>query len=77
MVPVTVAVPRMEANKPECEKCIKIAQAAMSDGNYEKAIKFLEKSNRLYPNDLAKRKLSQWSRSRCDSNEGFKWRQLC
>lgn len=47
----------MEANKPECEKCIKIAQAAMSEGNYEKAIKFLEKSNRLYPNDLAKRLL--------------------
>ena len=46
----------MEANKPECEKCIHIAQAAMEEGNYEKAIKFLEKSNKLYPNDLAKSK---------------------
>ena len=40
----------MDANKSECEKCIRIALAAAQENNYEKAIKFLEKSIKLFPN---------------------------
>ena len=46
----------MDANKSECEKCIRIARSAAQENNYEKAIKFLEKSIRLYPTELAKSK---------------------
>ena len=45
---------KMEANKSECEKCIKIAQIAFNNKDKEKAIKFLNKALRLYPNEYAK-----------------------
>ena len=41
----------MEANKSECEKCIRIAQSSGSIGDYEKAIKFLAKAQKLYPSE--------------------------
>ena len=41
----------MEANKSDCEKCIRIAQTAAGIGDYEKAIKFLNKAQKLYPMD--------------------------
>ncbi len=44
----------MEANKSECEKCIKIAQIAFNNKDKEKSIKFLNKALRLYPNEYAK-----------------------
>ena len=44
----------MEANRNDCEKCIRIARDAASKGDYEKAIKFAEKAERLYPNEVAK-----------------------
>ncbi|KAL5019247.1 hypothetical protein ScPMuIL_004969 [Solemya velum] len=44
----------MEGNKDESEKCIRIAQRCMSDGDKEKALKFLEKAERLYPSQKAK-----------------------
>lgn len=44
----------MDANKSECEKCILLAKQAESRGDLEKAIKFIEKSIRLYPTELAK-----------------------
>jgi hypothetical protein len=47
----------MDANKSECEKCIRIARTAAQENNYEKAIKFLEKSIKLFPNETAKSKL--------------------
>jgi hypothetical protein len=42
----------MEANKSECEKCIRIAQGAASSGDYPKALKFLSKAEKLYPSEL-------------------------
>ncbi|XP_053695124.1 dnaJ homolog subfamily B member 14-like [Sabethes cyaneus] len=39
----------MEVNKDESRRCIEIAVAAFRAGNVEKAQKFLEKSQRLYP----------------------------
>jgi hypothetical protein len=45
---------KMEANKSECEKCIKIAQIALNNKDKEKSIKFLNKALRLYPNEYAK-----------------------
>lgn len=44
----------IEGNKDGAEQCIEIAKSAMSAGNYDKAEKFLEKAERLYPTDLAK-----------------------
>lgn len=49
----------MEANKSESEKCIRIAKTAISNGETEKAIKFLDKSFKLYPTDEAKILMSQ------------------
>ena len=43
-----------EANKDDSERCIAIALQAIKSGNVEKAIRFLERSDRLYPNDRAK-----------------------
>lgn len=42
----------MEANKSECEKCIRIAQNAIASKDYEKANKFLSKAQKLYPSEL-------------------------
>lgn len=39
----------MEVNKDESKHCIEIAVAAFRAGNIERALKFLEKSRRLYP----------------------------
>ncbi|KAG1148242.1 hypothetical protein G6F37_003512 [Rhizopus arrhizus] len=39
----------MESNKDEALKCLSIAQSSLKAGNHSKAIRFAEKSNRLYP----------------------------
>lgn len=44
----------LDGNKDEAEKCIAIAQNALTGGNFEKAEKFLLKAERLYPTPLAK-----------------------
>jgi hypothetical protein len=46
----------MEANKSECEKCIRIAQNSAAVGDYEKALKFLGKAQKLYPSELVNSK---------------------
>lgn len=46
----------MDGNKDEAEKCIEFAEKYMREGNREKAIKLLEKSERLYPTQKAKGK---------------------
>ncbi len=56
----------MEANKSECEKCITIAKKAAQENDYSKAIRFLEKSIRLYPTDSAKILLDEY-------RENFAW----
>jgi DnaJ family protein B protein 12 len=50
----------MDANKSECEKCIRIAKNAALESDWEKACKFLEKSIRLYPTELAKTLLAEY-----------------
>ncbi|KAI8061195.1 hypothetical protein BC940DRAFT_350098 [Gongronella butleri] len=47
----------MEVNKDEAERCIGIAQAHLAKGNHAGAVKFVEKSLRLYPTDKAKQML--------------------
>ncbi|KAJ8403663.1 hypothetical protein AAFF_G00349890 [Aldrovandia affinis] len=44
----------MEGNRDEAEKCINIATNALSAGDKEKAFKFLNKAEKLYPTDKAK-----------------------
>lgn len=44
----------MEANKTDSEACIARAQAAAADGDFAKAMRFCEKSIKLYPSDFAK-----------------------
>lgn len=46
----------MKANKKAAKQWIRIAKAAISNGDRDKAIKFLDKSLKLYPTDEAKRK---------------------
>ncbi len=40
---------RTQVNKPEAERCLSLAKGFMNSGNYVKAIKFFQKSQRLYP----------------------------
>ncbi|XP_077351891.1 dnaJ homolog subfamily B member 12a [Festucalex cinctus] len=47
----------MESNKDEAERCIKIALNAVSNNQPDKARKFLEKAQRLFPTDKAQRLL--------------------
>nr|XP_055032382.1 dnaJ homolog subfamily B member 14 [Misgurnus anguillicaudatus] len=44
----------MEGNRDEAEKCINIAIRALDDGNKDKAFKFLNKAEKLYPTQKAK-----------------------
>ncbi|XP_043912147.1 dnaJ homolog subfamily B member 12 [Protopterus annectens] len=43
----------MESNKDEAEHCIQIAITAIKSSNPEKALRFLEKAQKLYPTDKA------------------------
>ena len=47
----------MDGNKDESEKCINIALKCLKLGEKEKALKFLNKANRLYPSDKARSEL--------------------
>lgn len=44
----------MDSNKDEAERCIKIALSAISNNQQDKARKFLEKAERLFPTEKAK-----------------------
>ena len=39
----------MESNKDEAQKCIRIALISIKSGNFEKALRFAKKSQKLYP----------------------------
>ncbi|KAJ8388252.1 hypothetical protein AAFF_G00135130 [Aldrovandia affinis] len=56
----------MEGNRDEAEKCINIATKAVEAGDREKALKFLNKAEKLYPTDKAKALLEAltWNGSR-------------
>lgn len=49
----------MEGNRDEAEKCINIATRALDAGDKEKAIKFLNKAEKLFPTDQAKGNVEQ------------------
>ncbi|XP_030059349.1 dnaJ homolog subfamily B member 12 [Microcaecilia unicolor] len=44
----------MEWNRDEAERCIAIAVTAIKNGNTEKALRFLEKAQKLFPTDRAR-----------------------
>ena len=44
---------KMEGNRDDSEKCIRLALNHIKSGNKEKAIKFLNKANKLYPSKTA------------------------
>lgn len=46
----------MDGNKDDAEKCVRIAERCIRAGDKEKALKFLNKAERLYPSDRAKGK---------------------
>lgn len=46
----------MEGNRDEAEKCMHIATKALEAGDKEKALRFLNKAEKLYPTDKAKSK---------------------
>lgn len=46
----------MEVNRDEAERCIEIATAALTNNEPEKALRFLEKAQRLFPTEKAKGK---------------------
>lgn len=50
----------MEGNRDEAEKCINIATKAFEAGDKEKALKFLNKAEKLYPTEKAKGKLGSF-----------------
>jgi hypothetical protein len=49
----------MEANRHDAEDCVRTAKKAAAEGNYEKAIRFLEKSIKMFPLDVAKSTLKK------------------
>lgn len=53
----------MDSNKDEAERCIKIAQNAMSNDQPDRARKFLEKAQRLFPTDQAQSLLELLTRN--------------
>lgn len=44
----------MEGNRDEAERCINIATKALEAGDKEKALRFLNKAEKLYPTERAK-----------------------
>jgi hypothetical protein len=46
----------MEGNRDEAEKCINIATKALEAGDKDKAVKFLNKAEKLFPTYKAKGK---------------------
>lgn len=51
-----------DGNKDEAEKCFNLAQKYFQEGNRDKAIKFTQKAERLYP--------TQKSQGRCTASRG-------
>ncbi|KAK7930512.1 hypothetical protein WMY93_006907 [Mugilogobius chulae] len=60
----------MEGNRDEAEKCIKIATRALDAGDKEKALKFLNKAEKLYPTDRAKALLDALTKNGSSAGNG-------
>lgn len=56
----------MDSNKDEAGRCIKIALNAISNNQQDKARKFLEKAQRLFPTEQAKS-----TSNKCVFRQGF------
>ncbi|KAK7112523.1 dnaJ homolog subfamily B member 14-like [Littorina saxatilis] len=59
----------MDGNKDESDRCFAIAQRCVAAGNYEKAIKFLNKAERLYPSKKAQELLNKLEEVNDDDEE--------
>jgi hypothetical protein len=44
----------MESNKDESDRCINLAKKHIDTGDLDKAVKFLQKAERLFPSQRAK-----------------------
>ncbi|XP_056136166.1 dnaJ homolog subfamily B member 14 [Lampris incognitus] len=60
----------MEGNRDEAEKCITIASKALEAGDKEKALKFLNKAEKLYPTETAKVLLDALTRNGSSAGNG-------
>jgi len=58
----------MEANKSDAEKCIRIAKEAAGSGDYEKAIKFLNKAHKLYPSEVITKLIDDYEEMKSNRN---------
>ncbi|KAF7247462.1 hypothetical protein EYD10_06694 [Varanus komodoensis] len=58
----------MESNRDEAERCIGIAVAAIKANQTEKARRFLEKAQRLYPSQRVRVLLDSLAKSEKSSN---------
>jgi len=60
----------MEGNRDESEKCYKVAEKSMLSGDIEKAIKFLNKAEKLFPSQKSKDLLSKLSNPQASAAAG-------
>ncbi|KAJ8271661.1 hypothetical protein COCON_G00105200 [Conger conger] len=60
----------MEGNRDEAEKCIRIATKAAEAGDKDKALKFLNKAEKLYPTEKAKALLEALTRNGSSTANG-------
>ncbi|CAB1327315.1 unnamed protein product, partial [Coregonus sp. 'balchen'] len=65
----------MEGNRDEAEKCINIATKALEAGDKDKAVKFLNKAEKLYPTYKAKALLDTLTRNGSSAGNGAHCRQ--
>ncbi|MGH0152509.1 UNVERIFIED_CONTAM: hypothetical protein FKN15_022322 [Acipenser sinensis] len=66
---------KMEGNRDEAEKCILIARKVLEAGDKEKALKFLNKAEKLYPTDKAKVLLDALTRNGNSAGSGASCRK--
>lgn len=65
----------MEGNRDEAEKCINIATKSLEAGDKDKAVKFLNKAEKLYPTYKAKALLDTLTRNGSSAGNGAHCRQ--
>ncbi|KAJ8262195.1 hypothetical protein GJAV_G00163580 [Gymnothorax javanicus] len=65
----------MEGNRDEAEKCINIATDALAAGDKDKAVKFLNKAEKLYPTNKAKVLLDALMRNGSAAGDGVHCRR--
>uniref|UniRef100_A0A6Q2X7B2 DnaJ homolog subfamily B member 14 n=1 Tax=Esox lucius TaxID=8010 RepID=A0A6Q2X7B2_ESOLU len=65
----------MEGNRDEAEKCINIATKALNAGEKDKALRFLNKAEKLYPTPKAKALLESLTKNGSSAGNGAYCRQ--